>query len=355
MAFLRKAITPEEVKRTPIAELRTYCNKIFEKYNKMLDGDIVFCPYCGMPKAKPTAFYSDKRFKFGVFPQCKDCVRLEVEQRTDTRQEPNETEESVQKMLKKMDLPYIDALYKKCVKNVADDVGEHSKSSPFLSYLTQVKSLPQYSGYNWMNSDFGLDGGEDITIKDTRKNQKIIRDGKKRFGLNYTNEDVYWLENEYQDWIARYPCESKAQEMLFKTLTCQEYEREQLRIKGKNTKDVDTAIQNTMAALNIKPSQSKTDALVDSLSMGQLIEKWELEKPIPEPEDEFKDPDKIGLYIDVFFKGHLAKMMGLKNAFSTLYEKVMDKYRVKKPELNEEEDEALFNQIFGNEMNAEGI
>ena len=51
------------------------------------------------------------------------------------------------------------------------------------------------------------------------------------------------------------------------------------------------------------------------MTFGQLIDKWEQEKPIPEPDEEFKDVDKIGLYIDVFFKGHLSKMMGLKNAF----------------------------------------
>ena len=62
---------------------------------------------------------------------------------------------------------------------------------------------------------------------------------------------------------------------------------------------------------------------------------------------ELKDVDGIGLLIDVFFKGHLSKMMGLRNAFSTLYDKFMKKYTVDKPEMNEEDEEALFNQIFG--------
>ena len=67
--------------------------------------------------------------------------------------------------------------------------------------------------------------------------------------------------------------------------------------------------------------------------------------------DRFKDVDKIGLYIDVFFKGHLSKMMGLKNAFSNLYEKFMAKYTVTKPQYDEDSDsEALFDQIFGQKM-----
>ena len=67
-----------------------------------------------------------------------------------------------------------------------------------------------------------------------------------------------------------------------------------------------------------------------------------------------KDVDKIGLYIDVFFKGHLSKMMGLKNAFSALYERFMSKYTVTKPQYDEDFDsEALFDQIFGSKIDEE--
>ena len=47
-------------------------------------------------------------------------------------------------------------------------------------------------------------------------------------------------------------------------------------------------------------------------------------------------------------------MMGLKNAFSSLYEKFMSKYTVKKPQYDEDFDsEALFDQIFGSKMDDE--
>lgn len=42
-------------------------------------------------------------------------------------------------------------------------------------------------------------------------------------------------------------------------------------------------------------------------------------------------------------------MMGLKNAFSSMYDKFMKKYTVKKPEYDEDTDsEELFDKIFGN-------
>ena len=60
------------------------------------------------------------------------------------------------------------------------------------------------------------------------------------------------------------------------------------------------------------------------------------------------------MLIDVFFRGHMAKMMGIKNAFSTIYEKFISKYTVTKPQYDEGADsETLFNKIFGEEADRE--
>ena len=92
----------------------------------------------------------------------------------------------------------------------------------------------------------------------------------------------------------------------------------------------------------------------DAQTLGTLIQKWENEKPLPDIDPELQDVDRIGLYIDVFFKGHLAKMMGLKNGLSNLYNKFMKKYTVEKPEYKDDENnEALFDAIFGNDEKIE--
>ena len=103
-----------------------------------------------------------------------------------------------------------------------------------------------------------------------------------------------------------------------------------------------------MGSMALKPNQNNSNALTEAKTFGQLIQKWENEKPIPEPDEEFRDVNKIGMYLDVFFKGHLARMMGLKNAFSHTYEKFIKKYTVDKPQYDEDTDsETLFDQIFG--------
>ena len=349
MAVIKTPLTEEEVKKRTVGFLRKDYNALADSYNRLMNCDFVYCHGCNQFKRR-TAFYSDHRNASGLFYLCKECVLRIVEQRKSDRSEPNETVESVQLMLKMMDKPYLNTLYKNTVKGVIDNTGERNKNSAFAAYLTQINSLPQYKDKHWINSEFEInERSQEDLIADNEANQKILIAAKKRFGINagYSNEELIWLENEYQDWIARYPCDSKSQEVLFQRLCCQELEVDRLQRMGRNTKDVDSAIRDTMTSLGIKPSQSNMDGLADQLTFGQLIDKWEQEKPIPEPDDDFKDVDKIGTYIDVFFKGHLSKMMGLRNAASTLYDKFMKKYTVEKPELNEEDEEALFNQIFG--------
>ena len=353
MAYLRHAKSEDEVKKTPVAQIRKEYVKLAADYNNIIDCQYIYCHRCGQFKSRQ-GFYRDDNYKSGIYPMCKECIMCLVEQRDigpkGRGQEPKETKESVQEVLKMMNRIYDNTFYNECVKGALDRVKEKNRNSPFATYITAISSLPQWKGKTWADSIFGDDipDGE-MYNEDSQASQRLIRKGRRRFG-DYPQKDLLRLEKEYEDWIQRYPCDSKAQEALFETLVCQRLEADKARKAGKATKDLDRAVQDTMASLGIKPNQTDANALSDTLTFGQLIAKWEDEKPIPEPEEEFKDVDHIGTYIDVFFKGHLSKMMGLKNAFSVLYEKYINKLRVTRPEFNEEDDERLFNQIFDSEL-----
>ena len=349
MAYLKQARTEAEIKSATVGKVKQYYNELANDYNKIIEQDYILCPVCGEFVTREN-FYTDKRFAIGVFPQCKKCVLAEVEQRKNKNDKSNETKDSVKKMLQKMDLPYIDSLYESLCKDVANEVNEKNKRSPFLAYLPPIKSLPNWKGKTYADSEFenGVASDENEEINE---NSRILKSAKKRFGNSYTNAELIFLENEYQDWTRRYQCENKAQELLFKRVCFKELDIDKAQKEGKDTKELDKTLQELLGSLNLKPSQNNSNTLTEAKTFGQLIEKWENEKPIPEPEDDFKDVDKIGLYIDVFFKGHLAKMMGLKNGFSSLYEKFMQKYTVNKPEYDEDSDsEILFEQIFGSKV-----
>ena len=101
--------------------------------------------------------------------------------------------------------------------------------------------------------------------------------------------------------------------------------------------------------INLKPKQNTLDTFSDAQTLGTLIQKYEETRPLPEIDPELQDVDKIGLYIDAFYRGHASKMLGLKNRFSNIYDRIMSKYTVKQPSYDEETDsEILFDKIFGN-------
>ena len=346
MAYLKQARTEDEIKSATVSKVKTYYNELAKDFNKIIEQDYILCPVCGEFITRDN-FYTDKRFAIGVYPQCKKCVLAEVEQRKGKNDKPNETKKSVQAMLQKMDLPYIDSLYESLCTDVANEINEKNKKSPFLAYLPPIKSLPNWKGKTYKDSEFE-DGMNSEDEEEINENSRILKSAKKRFGNGFNNTELVFLENEYQDWTRRYQCENKAQELLFKRVCFKELDIDKAQKEGRDTKELDKTLQELLGSLNLKPSQNNSNVLTEAKTFGQLIEKWENEKPIPEPDEEFKDVDRIGLYIDVFFKGHLSKMMGLKNGFSALYEKFMSKYTVKKPEYDEDTDsEILFEQIFG--------
>ena len=140
MAFIKQAKTEEEIKKLTVAGVKKAYNELAKDYNKLIELDYIICPSCGDPIVRGN-FYTDKRYAIGVFPQCKKCILAEVEQRKNKNDVPNETKESVQKMLQKMDLPYIDSLYESLCVDVSNEVNEKNKTSPFLAYLPPIKLL----------------------------------------------------------------------------------------------------------------------------------------------------------------------------------------------------------------------
>ncbi len=351
--------TEEEVKKLKIADLRRYAVRISQNLDDILNLKKLYCHSCD-DWHLAAGFYADKRYKSGFYPICKECLQKEAMDYNKQTKEYTDNREKTIKVFQKLDLPFIDSVYKQALKRAQEEGGERNRKSGYGHLLTMVKTLEQYRNLHFEDSEYGMDG--DPAIKDTEEeineNSRVIKSAKKRFGPDYSNKDLMFLETQYEDWTSRYACESKAQELLFQRICHKQLEIEKAQRSGAETKDLDKTLQDLMASIAIKPNQSNSNALTESKSFGQLIQKWEDEyeggNPIPEPEGEFKDVDKIGLYIDVFFKGHLSKMMGLKNAFSPIYERFMKKYTVNKPQYDEDADsETLFDQIFGAKADGE--
>lgn len=345
MAFLMTALTPEEIKKIGVSNVRNSYNKLAETYNKIVEGDLVYCSICGNFITRNN-FYTDKRYAAGLFPECKSCVLEQVEQRKKKGDPPNEDKSSVQYVLQKMNLPYLDEVYENQCKIIADEVNEKNRTSPFLQYITMIKSLRQYNGLTWANSQFGTEATTPIEFSNRKPRKEIM----KIFGSQYSTDELLYLQDQYDEWRSRTQVDSKSQETYIIQICCQLLDIRNARRDGKDTTKLTDGLSKLMGDAKLQPKQNVENAATDSLTFGQLIEKWELEKPISEPLDEFKDPDHIGKYIRVWFKGALARALGLDNGFAQEYDEYVAQYTVDKPHQisNEDEvDESTYSKIFG--------
>ena len=123
--------------------------------------------------------------------------------------------------------------------------------------------------------------------------------------------------------------------------------------KGKAIDKNVNALNALLGSMNLKPAQRKDepDASIDGTPMGVWIRRWENEMPVPEPDPELRDVDGIVRYIEIWFKGHLSKMLGIKNSYSKMYEDKISEMRIERPEYEDEDDETLFNDIFSKNGN----
>lgn len=348
VANLKPALTPDKYKKLGVSNLKTAYEELAANYNRILDRDVLQCPSCGDFLKADTSFYYDNKYIADRFPICKKCIMKMVEQRKTDKDEPRETKESVQKVLRMLDRVYDNDFYESCVKGANTGVAERNRTSPFSTYITSISSLPNWKNKTYDDSDFGEDG---VSVDDyeVKLVNKTIQSAKRRFGSGFSSEDYMFLENNYQDWCSRTQVDSLSQETYVKQICLQLLDIDKDRKAGKDVTNKLKALDQLMNSANLQPKQNVANAATDSLTFSQLIAKWEMEKPIPEPDPELCDVSGIGKKIRVWFGGWLASALGLNVPFTDEYRKEVEQYTVHKPELESSDNNSstVYNDIFG--------
>lgn len=290
----------------------------------------------------------------GKIPYCRECLDKFYQhylKNYETLKYEFPERKAIERICMTLDIYYSDNIFDSAVK--LSEV--RTEATIFALYLKQAK-LYQYRKKNY-----------DTTINDKYKAMKDkvsvmpineeqiaernedIQAAIKFFGNGFDDDDYIYLYEQYTDWTTRHECETKAQEEIFKQICFTQLELLKAARAKQDTKDLTATFQKLLDTAKLQPKQNSGDTTANTQTFGTLIDKWENTRPLPEIDEDLRDVDKIGLYLDVFFRGHLAKMMGLKNGLSNLYTKFIKKYTVEKPEYNDDEDgEALFDAIFGN-------
>lgn len=323
------------------------------------------CLGCG--KEQASSKYSDSQSilyrSIAKLPYCQSCkidLYNKYVQEFTKKNYKNPEQKAVQRICMAFDLFYDDRIYQQALREYTKVINNTKRPASLISYYFKNRNLMQckddgssYDASIFKEYDSVLEEERTMTVfhrKDEEKEQ-IVNKASEFFGEGFSDEDYLFLQKEYEDWTSRHECQTKAQEEIFKDICFNRLRNLKALRNGEDVKDISAAFDRMLNSGKLQPKQNHNETVADTQTFGTLIDKWETTRPVPEIDPELQDVDNIGLYLDVFFRGHLAKMMGLKNGLSNLYTKYMKQYTVERPEYElEENDEALFDVIFGEQL-----
>lgn len=286
-------------------------------------------------------------------PLCYPCMEEVYEHYREVLGGPRE---AIRRICSKFDIYWNDEIYKLTV-------GTPSTQSRIRTYIARANMI-QFAGKTF---DDTLDEESGIQpelpagtlVKDEIMEEEYVPvlsiedidpDIIQFWGSGYT-PDVYMdLDRRFQRWTSgnvAYAHDDPAQESILKQICILERRIESAGMNGTKISEDINAYNSLLGSANLKPSQKKADAqAADGTPFGVWIQRWENEKPIPEPDPEFADVDGIVRYISIWFLGHLCKMLKIKNSYSRMYEDEIERLRVEKPEYDGEDDEEFFQDVF---------
>ena len=187
-------------------------------------------------------------------------------------------------------------------------------------------------------------------LPELAKTTNISEESLMEWGLYFDPDDYIYLNNQYNDWQAKIVIDSKSRETLVRDL-CIIKLHQQKAIKEQQVELFDKlqkTYQSTLASADLKPKQQDASDELGEKSVGMMIDMFENERPVPKPLKEWEDIDNIIKFFTVYCLGHLCKMLGLRNKYSKIYEDEMQRFRIEIPELEDSDDEDVFEYLLNN-------
>lgn len=302
--------------------------------------------FSGVKRNLPTSYASLYK-GVGRLPYCKDCV-MEIfmgylavckDNRLATKQ-----------VCRKLDLFWSDSLY--------DSVeGVSTVEELIFKYLNKLNQAT-YAGKSYDDTMlidgtmWGAAAAQSSAVSEVDPDdidQSVIDE----WGPGYTPDMYAMLERRREYWIKELPdgvVLDVGTKALIRQICSLELDINRDRAEGKQ---VDKPVNTLNSLLNntlLKPAQKKEERNSDleSTPLGVWLDRYEFKRPLPEVDEDLKDVDGIVKYILAWVYGHLAKMFKVKNANLKLYEEEVEKYRVERPEFDEEDDDdAMFDILSG--------
>lgn len=180
---------------------------------------------------------------------------------------------------------------------------------------------------------------------------------KIEWGPGYTNKQYVELEERRKYWVndlkqRNIDTDDINVATLLRQIVATEIEINYGRANGTDVDKKVNTLNTLVGNAILKPSQKKSDAdvSIETTPLGVWINRFENEKPLPEDENE----SVLRKFVHTWMFGHLAKMVGLRNSYTKMYEDEIERLRVEKPEYANEEDDELITSAFGEDVFEDG-
>ena len=341
-----------------------------------VDVGTIICAKCGLSygrrKGNFPASYAILHKGLGYIPVCRNCIDGMYDQYLKECKNPAD---AVRQMCRKLDIYWNEPQF----HSVEKKASSRSMMTSYLQRMTTInligkcyddtlreegmmwtfkkppkerkKSKPATDESTAAPNEQVQDETAEITPDEPEEEEIVIPDEVMKFwGPGYTPSMYRDLEERLQYWKSQLPdgiVVDIGTDALLRQICCLEIDINRDRAHGRSV-DKNVSLLNTLlGSAMLKPAQKKddaADAALESTPLGVWLYRYENKRPLPEIDDDLKDVNGILRYVFIWL-GHVCKMLGKKNGFSRLYEKEIAKYRVDRPEFDDEDDEEFLSDV----------
>lgn len=293
----------------------------------------------------------------GYIPICRTCIE---DMYSTYLSQCNSAKNAVRQMCRKLDLYWNE--------NAFDTVARKSTTKSMMSqYISKINTvslagksyddtmLEDGTLWNFISDPVGgvLPVGATDGAQTDEEQEPEISDAVKAFwGSGYSANMYQELEQRREYWMSRFPSDYDMDigtEAIIRQICSLELDINRDRAAGRSVEKSVNALNTLLGSMNLKPVQKKQDEAdlgLASTPLGVWLHRYENERPLPEIDNDLKDVNGIKKYVFTWM-GHLCKMLGLKNAYSDLYEDEIERLRVLRPEYDGDDDELVMSELTG--------
>lgn len=327
-----------------------------------VDNDRTVCCRCGTAYGRKKGYfpvsYAGLYRGTGYLPFCRNCVDAMY---NDYVTQCGDPKQAVRQLCRKLDIYWNETLYNRVSKKA-------TTRTMMTNYLQSSNNIA-YAGKSyddtliaenrlWEKQTEQPEQPEEVPVPEVNDTRDVsmndIPDEAVEFwGAGYTPEMYQNLEQRRTYWINNLPesaMNDAGTEARIRQICTLEIDIGRLSAAGKSADKQIGMLNKLLDSIGLNAAQRESDAALEKTPFGVWIDRLEHERPVAEPDPELQDADGIIQKISIWFLGHAAKMLGIKNMYSQMYEDKMKEFAIESADQDEEDDdgyESLFNRIFG--------